>query len=67
MSKERRDNLLRDVRCAKCGQLLAKEAILLGVLQIKCYNCNEFNTVNFREPASLAAVLDHKDNPSANI
>lgn len=36
-----------DFRCKKCNSLLAKEEIVIGKMQIKCYNCNEFNDLDY--------------------
>ncbi len=38
----------REFRCSNCRNLLAMEYIYAGRLQIKCYNCNEVNVINFR-------------------
>lgn len=34
---------LKPFRCWKCGRLLAKENILVGVVEIKCKSCKEIN------------------------
>jgi len=34
-----------DFRCRNCGNLLAKEEIGYGKLEIKCPKCNTFNVV----------------------
>ena len=34
---------LKPFRCWKCGRLLAKEHILVGVVEIKCKSCKETN------------------------
>ena len=36
-----------EFRCRKCGHLLAKEEILFGTLEIKCYSCNELNFLDY--------------------
>lgn len=30
-------------RCKKCNALLCMEHVIEGVIEIKCYNCNELN------------------------
>jgi len=34
---------LRPFRCYNCGKLLAKENILVGVVEIKCKSCKAMN------------------------
>jgi LSD1 subclass zinc finger protein len=38
----------REFRCSKCRTLLAREHILAGWQEIKCYNCNETNVIDFK-------------------
>ncbi|GAH68141.1 unnamed protein product [marine sediment metagenome] len=36
----------REIHCAGCGRFLGIEAILWGVVKIKCPNCKQWNTVD---------------------
>ena len=38
---------MNDFRCKRCGHLLAKEEVLFGEIEIKCYACNELNTLSY--------------------
>jgi len=45
-NKNRMSNI-EEFRCEKCGKLLAKEEILYGQIEIKCYACNHYNIYRF--------------------
>jgi len=38
---------MNEFRCKRCGHLLAKEEIIFGQVEIKCYACNELNTITY--------------------
>jgi len=39
--------MLHDLRCEKCGALLAREDVALGDIEIKCYRCNKMNLYKY--------------------
>ena len=41
---------MTDFRCRKCNHLLAKEEVVFGKVEIKCYACNELNVVEYEYP-----------------
>ena len=45
MGKKNEEGELAPFRCFRCGRLLAKEAILVGIVEIKCKNCKAINTL----------------------
>jgi phage FluMu protein Com len=49
-----------DFRCKKCNALLAKEAIVLGTLEIKCKNCGAYNTVDVNKLDVNSLKKDNK-------
>jgi len=36
----------REVHCAGCGRYLGSEAILWGIVRLKCPNCKQWNTID---------------------
>lgn len=38
----------QEMHCVQCGRFLGFQAILWGVVKIKCPNCKEWNTVDVR-------------------
>jgi phage FluMu protein Com len=39
--------MLHELRCEKCGALLAKEDITIGDIEIKCHRCNCMNNYEY--------------------
>jgi len=35
-----------EARCGLCGRLLYREAIVLGIVKVKCRNCGRWNTLD---------------------
>lgn len=36
----------QELHCQSCGRFLCLQAILWGVIKIKCHNCKEWNTLD---------------------
>ena len=36
----------REIHCAGCGRYLGSEAIVWGIVKIKCHNCKKWNTID---------------------
>lgn len=43
---------MTQIRCTKCQQLLAKVSVITGLIEIKCYSCNEMNGRTFKSSTS---------------
>lgn len=41
----------QEMHCAACGRFLGLQAILWGVVKIKCPNCKEWNTLDINPDA----------------
>lgn len=39
---------LQEMHCGGCGRFLGLQAVVWGVVKIKCPNCKEWNTVDIR-------------------
>jgi len=44
MPEEEKEQKFERVYCLACGKLLFEEAIFMGAVRIKCWNCNTLNT-----------------------
>lgn len=66
MMKEKGIQFYREFRCIKCRNLLAKEYIYAGRLQIKCSKCNELNNINFKTTRAELLKLAKKDIKEVN-
>jgi len=43
----------RELRCANCHALLAKEFIFVGRLSIKCRRCRQLTNINYKSAKAL--------------
>ena len=47
----------QEMHCATCGRFLGYQAIIYGIIKIKCRNCKEWNTIDIRpEKADLDII-----------
>ena len=38
----------QEIHCAGCGRFLGLQAVVWGVVRIKCPNCKEWNTIDIQ-------------------
>lgn len=43
----------QEMHCQGCGRFLGYQAILWGVVKIKCPNCKQWNTVDIAPPDKI--------------
>jgi phage FluMu protein Com len=43
----------QEIHCAKCGRFLGFQAVMLGVVKLKCSNCKTWTTIDIRPDAGI--------------
>lgn len=49
---------LQEVHCAGCGRFLGKQAIIIGIVQIKCSRCKQWNTIDIMPDQEYIKVVE---------